>query len=123
MGQRLFIELLIFLLPFAVFALYLVVTADAERDGRRKWPINMLFLIGLGLAAIGWFAFMVFDRPPTAHTCYTPSRIVNGEVIPGEPYDCDIDRTKLGEPLSKDPGGRAEGEGTPEPAGDDADED
>lgn len=123
MGRRLIIEVLIFLLPFAVFALYLAVTADAEREGRRKWPINALFLIGLALAAIGWFAFMFFDRPPTAHTCYTPSRIVNGEVIEGEPYDCDIDRTKLGEPLSKDPGGRVEGAGQLEPTGDSPDED
>ena len=50
MAGRLLLELVIFSLPFLVFGLFLLATQSAEEAGKRKWPIQLLFLIGIGLA-------------------------------------------------------------------------
>ena len=58
MAGRILFELFFFSIPFLVFGLYVLATTTAEHEGRRQWPVNMLFLIGLGLAVVGFFAMV-----------------------------------------------------------------
>ncbi|HPE48300.1 MAG TPA: DUF6111 family protein [Hyphomonas sp.] len=107
MAGRILFELFFFSIPFVIFGLYLAATAEAEQEGRRKWPINVLFLIGLSFAVIAYFvmAFME-DRTPTM--CQKPTRYVDGKLVPGEKYPCEHDLKDAGRALSDDPGGAAE---------------
>ncbi|MGH1421114.1 MAG: DUF6111 family protein [Hyphomonas sp.] len=105
MAGRIFLEIAIFLLPFGLFGIYLLVTADAERDGRRKWPINVLFLCGLGLAVLGMFVLVWLDRLGAEGKCWTKTQLIDGVLVEGQPFDCENDLSQLGKPLSDDPGG------------------
>ena len=58
MAGRIVFELFIFSIPFIVFGLYLLATSNAEQEGKRKWPINILFLCGIGLATVAWFVLI-----------------------------------------------------------------
>lgn len=109
MAGRLLFELVIFLFPFALFGIYLLVTADAERDGRRKWPINVLFLIGVALALIGLVVMIMIDRSSEEGQCRTSRELVDGVLVEGQPYDCKGDFSELGSARSDDPGGIAHG--------------
>ncbi len=119
MAGRILFELLIFATPFMVFGLYLLATATAEQEGRRKWPINLLFIIGLALAVAAYFV-LAFLEDRSSDMCRKPTTYVDGKLVPGELYPCEHDLQNAGRPLSDDPGGAAEPAGeTPEPAGDD----
>ncbi|MCA8902870.1 MAG: hypothetical protein KDA53_16650 [Hyphomonas sp.] len=107
MAGRILFELFFFSIPFLVFGLYLVATATAEQEGRRKWPINMLFLTGLGLAVAAYFV-MAFMEDRSATMCQKPTRYVDGKLVPGEKYPCEHDLKDAGRALSDDPGGAAE---------------
>lgn len=109
MAGRILFELVIFLFPFALFGIYLLVTADAERDGRRKWPINVLFLSGLALALVGLIGMIAWDRSREDRQCRTSSELVDGVLVEGEPYDCKGDFSELGSARTDDPGGIAHG--------------
>ena len=61
MAGRLLFELFIFSLPFLVFGIYLLATRSAVDAGRRKWPVQMLFAIGLALATIAWFVMIALE--------------------------------------------------------------
>lgn len=106
---RIFFEIAIFLFPFALFGVYLLVTADAERDGRRKWPINALFLSGVALALIGMMVLIFLERANPDSQCRTATKIVDGQIVQGERYDCSGDFSELGSPRTGDPGGVARG--------------
>jgi len=107
LAGRILFELFFFSIPFVVFGLYLLATATAEQEGRRKWPINMLFLIGLGFAVAGFF-LMTFLEKREPEMCQKPTRYVDGKLVPGEVYPCAHDLKDIGRPGSKDPGGSVE---------------
>ena len=107
MAGRILFELFFFSIPFVVFGLYLLATATAEQEGRRKWPINVLFLIGLGLAVVGFFLMAFLDKREP-EMCQKPTRYVDGKLVPGEFYPCPHDLKDIGRPGSADPGGRVE---------------
>lgn len=88
MAGRLLFELFIFSLPFLVFGLYLLATRSAEDAGKRKWPIQMLFLIGLGLATLAWFVLILLE-PRERNMCVEPARYENGQLIPARKYACE----------------------------------
>jgi hypothetical protein len=48
MAQRVLIELLLFLIPFAVFLVYRAASRDLKI--RDRWPLTRLVLIGAGIA-------------------------------------------------------------------------
>jgi hypothetical protein len=85
---RLLIELLIFSLPFLIFGTYLLATRSAEDAGRRKWPVQLLFAIGIGLATIAWFVMIALE-PRDRGMCLEPERVENGIVIPARSYPCE----------------------------------
>ncbi|MEL7546768.1 MAG: hypothetical protein AAGJ84_08960 [Pseudomonadota bacterium] len=117
MATRLFFQLFFFILPFLAFGVYRVAIAEAELDGRKPWPIRWLFGIGAGLAVASWLLFIFIDRGGEAY-CYTPSRMVDGEIIGGERYPCERDLTGIGSPANRDPGGQPSGYGLDQPPAD-----
>ncbi len=115
MATRVVFQLVFFLLPFLLFGVYRIAIAEAQEDGRKPWPIRLLFGIGLVLAVGSWFIFIFMDRGGE-NECFRPAQMVDGEIIPGESYPCDKDVSKIGIPLSEDPGGAARGVGEPDTA-------
>ncbi len=88
MAGRLLFELFVFSLPFMVFGIYTLATRSAEEAGKRKWPIQMLFAIGLTLATIAWFVLIALE-PRERDTCVEPARYENGQLIPQRTYPCE----------------------------------
>ncbi|MEJ0052999.1 MAG: DUF6111 family protein [Methylovirgula sp.] len=74
---------LLFLLPFMLYAIWLLLRR-ATPFGRHHWGsgvVSTLTLLGLVIAVIGMFAFGIFaDRHLGA---YVPAHIENGVVVPG----------------------------------------
>ena len=77
-------EIGIFLIPFAVYALFLIAT----RSGllvQSSWPVNVigklllgsLVLVVLSLALLAQFS----GAPP--HSTYIPAHLENGKLVPG----------------------------------------
>lgn len=88
MAGRLLFELFIFSLPFLVFGLYLLATRSAVDAGKRKWPVQLLFAIGLMLATIGWFVMIALE-PRDRGMCIQPERFENGVLTPARSYPCE----------------------------------
>jgi len=88
MGPRLLFQLFFFALPFIMFGLYRLAVAEAEQEGRKPWPIRVLFGIGLLLAVGSWVFFIAIDR------------------IGDEPRR---DLSNAGRSMTEDPGGQPEG--------------
>lgn len=98
---RLLIELFIFSLPFLVFGLFLLATQSAEEAGARKWPIQLLFAIGIGLATVAWFVMIALE-PRNRGMCNEPARVENGVVIPGRSYPCEHRPQDVGVPRPRE---------------------
>jgi len=86
-GPRILLQMVLFFLPFILFAIYRVAITEAEQEGRKPWPIRALFGAGLGLAVGGWMVLIVLDRIG-GETCYKPSEIVDGRIMPAEKIEC-----------------------------------
>lgn len=108
MAGRLVFEIFIFAMPFMLFGLYVLATASAEQEGKRKWPIQILFLTGMALATIAWFVMIALEKKER-NVCHEPARFENGVVIPARDYPCEQNVRDVGVPLSKDPGNVAQG--------------
>ena len=110
MGARILFQLVLFTLPFILFGVYRLAIAEAEQEGRKPWPIRLLFGVGLALAVGSWLIFIVLDRGGREE-CYRPTQIIDGVVVPGERYPCEKDLGAIGLPKTEDPGGQADGVG------------
>lgn len=110
MGARILFQLVLFTLPFILFGVYRLAIAEAEQEGRKPWPIRLLFGLGLILAVGSWLIFIFLDRGGREE-CYRPTQIVDGVVVPGERYACEKDLGAIGVPKTDDPGGQADGVG------------
>ncbi|MEM9054940.1 MAG: hypothetical protein AAGB16_06405 [Pseudomonadota bacterium] len=112
MAPRVLFQLVFFLLPFILFGLYRLAVAEAEQDGRKPWPIRVLFGIGLALAVGSWLLFIFLDRGG-GDQCYRAAYVdpETREFVEGSYYPCERDVTGIGIPRSEDPGGQAEGIG------------
>ena len=91
MAGRLAFEVFIFSIPFILFGLYVLATASAEEEGKRKWPV----LIAL--------------EKKERDVCHEPARYENGVIIPARDYPCEQNVRDVGVPLRKDPGVVPEG--------------
>jgi hypothetical protein len=83
--SRTLIEILLFLAPFAAYAIYLFAT---ERDAREKehWRRDILAALGVagGLLVIASLVvFAHFGGAPPGSS-YTPAHIENGKLVPGQ---------------------------------------
>jgi hypothetical protein len=79
-----FTEIGLFLIPFAVYALFLVAT----RSGllvQSSWPVNVIAKLMLGsllLVVISFVLLAQFSGAPPNST-YIPAHIENGRLVPG----------------------------------------
>ncbi len=119
MATRVLFQLALFVLPFLLFAIYRVALAEARSEGRKPWPIRVLFGIGLVLAIGSWIAFIILDKV-RPEMCGGESYLdrATGEVMKTEQYPCERDLSQAGIPRSDDPGSAAQGVGTVSPTDD-----
>jgi hypothetical protein len=84
MGRTVLIQLLLFLAPFAIYALVLYVVKRDARE-REHWPARVvisLAIAGCLLVIAGLILFAHFGGAPTTGV-YEPARIEDGKLIPG----------------------------------------
>ena len=79
-----FTEILVFLIPFAVYALFLLAT----RSGlllQSSWPVHVLAKLVLGslLLVIVSFILLAHFSGAAPHSTYIPAHIENGKFVPG----------------------------------------
>ena len=79
-----FTEIGIFLIPFAVYALFLIAT----RSGllvQSSWPVNILakLLLGSLLLVVASFILLAQFSGAPPHSTYVPAHIENGRLVPG----------------------------------------
>ena len=79
-----FTEILIFLIPFAVYAVFLVAT----RSGlmlQSSWPVHIIakLVIGSFLLVIVSFILLAHFSGAPPNSTYIPAHIENGRFVPG----------------------------------------
>ena len=79
-----FTEILVFLIPFAVYALFLLAT----RSGlllQSSWPVHVLAKLVLGslLLVIISFILLAHFSGAAPQSTYIPAHIENGKFVPG----------------------------------------
>lgn len=86
MTQRILVELLLFLIPFAVFLIYRAASRDLRI--RDKWPWTRLVVIGSVIAILGLIIPPLLE-PRESEKCFDPTRLTaEGEVIPPREIPC-----------------------------------
>ena len=82
MIRRFLYELLLFLLPFALYAAYLRVSKGEEVGPARSHPWTMLFISGLVLVAASFLILGLVEGAGQRGT-YVPPHVEDGRVVPG----------------------------------------
>ncbi len=85
MAQRIFVELLLFLVPFAVFLVYRAASRDLKI--RDRWPLTRLVIIGTVLAVAALIIVPLLE-PSESDKCFSPARYVDGKTISPEEIPC-----------------------------------
>lgn len=77
-------ELALFLAPFALYAVYLLVTRSAVFD-RASWPWRIVAWLTMAALAFVILSFVVLAQwsgaPP--HSTYVPAHMKDGVLVPG----------------------------------------
>lgn len=84
MIRPILIELVLFLTPFALYAMFLIATR-ARVFERANWPSNRVFALAViaVLLVLGSFVMLAeFSGAPPGST-YEPARVEDGKFIPG----------------------------------------
>lgn len=76
-------QLILFLLPFLIYAGYLFLTQKLHKQAWIDAPRYWLVMAGLGISLIGFVVMSVIDNNPLGDT-YIPAHLVDGKVVPGE---------------------------------------
>jgi hypothetical protein len=77
-------EIAIFLIPFAVYALFLIATRSGLLT-QSSWPLHILAKLSLGallLVVVSFILLANFSGAPPNST-YIPAHIENGKFVPG----------------------------------------
>jgi Family of unknown function (DUF6111) len=86
MTQRILIELLLFLIPFAVFLVYRAASRDLKIKDR--WPLTRLVIAGGAIALLGLIIPPLLE-PRESETCYSAVMYdAEGRVIPPHKIPC-----------------------------------
>jgi hypothetical protein len=86
MTQRIIVEILLFLIPFAVFLVYRAASRDLRI--RDRWPLTRLVVIG-GFIAILGLVIPPLLEPREADKCFDPVRYdAEGRVVPPREIPC-----------------------------------
>ena len=77
-------EIGIFLIPFAVYALFLVATRSALLV-QSSWPIQLVAKLTLGslLLVVVSFILLAHFSGASPNSTYVPAHIENGRLVPG----------------------------------------
>jgi hypothetical protein len=84
MGRTILIQALLFLAPFAVYAIVLIAIKKDAREPE-NWPVKILLTLatmGCVLVIVGLVFFTHFGGAPTTGV-YEPARFEDGKLIPG----------------------------------------
>lgn len=93
MTQRILVELLLFLIPFAVFLVYRAASRDLMIKDR--WPLTRLVIIGAVIAILGLIIPPLLE-PREADKCFDPVRYdAEGRVVSPREIPC-VDATLPG---------------------------
>jgi uncharacterized protein DUF6111 len=77
-------EVGIFLIPFAVYALFLIATRSGLLS-TTSWPLHIIAKLGLGSLLLVLLSFILlahFSGAPPRST-YVPAHLENGKLVPG----------------------------------------
>jgi hypothetical protein len=86
MTQRILVELLLFLIPFAVFLVYRAASRDLKIKDR--WPLTRLVIIGAVIAVLGLIMPPLLE-PKESNTCNSPILLDGeGRVVPSHEIPC-----------------------------------
>lgn len=86
MTQRILVELLLFLTPFAVFLVYRAASRDLRI--RDRWPLTRLVVIGGVIAVLGLIIPPLLE-PRQTDKCFDPVRYdAEGKVQPPKEVPC-----------------------------------
>lgn len=79
-----FTEIGIFLIPFAVYALFLIVTRSGLL-AQSSWPVNVIarLLLGSLLLVVASFILLAQFSGAPPHSTYIPAHMENGRLVPG----------------------------------------
>ena len=79
-----FTEILIFLIPFAVYAGFLVATRSGLMQ-QSSWPVHVIarLVIGSFLLVIVSFILLAHFSGAPPNSTYIPAHIENGKFVPG----------------------------------------
>ena len=77
-------EIGVFLIPFAVYAIFLIATRSGVTVPA-SWPLHMLAKLTLGalLLVIASFILLAEYTGAPANSTYVPAHIENGRLVPG----------------------------------------
>jgi len=77
-------RLLLFAVPFVLYACYLLLLrlAPAPVPGVRRHPWTLLVIAGLSLFALSFVVWGITEGEPTTGT-YVAPHVVNGKIVPG----------------------------------------
>lgn len=83
MSRAVLESLALFLSPFAVYVVYLLLRArwPLEVDHWTTGRVSLLTLIGLAAAVLGFVALSLFA--PRGQGVYVPAHVENGVLVPG----------------------------------------
>ena len=83
MGRAVFEPLALFLSPFAIYAVYLVLRAryPLEVEHWTRGRVSIMTLLGLAAAVLGLAALDAFA--PRGKGVYIPAHVENGVLVPG----------------------------------------
>jgi hypothetical protein len=83
MGRAVLEPLVLFMSPFAVYAIYLALRASypLEVEYWTRGRMSVMTLVGLAVAVLGLVAINAFA--PRGRGLYVPAHIENGVLVPG----------------------------------------
>jgi hypothetical protein len=79
-----FTEFLIFLIPFAIYALFLLATRSGVLV-QKSWPVHIIAKLVLGslLLVIVSFVLLAHFSGASPNSTYIPAHVENGKFVPG----------------------------------------
>jgi hypothetical protein len=83
MIRRVVFELLLFLLPFALYAVYLRLWKYDSENPPHPHPWAGLFVAGLAMVAASFIFWGVTEESAGQRGTYVPPHVENGRVVPG----------------------------------------
>jgi hypothetical protein len=87
MAQRVLIEFLLFLIPFAVFLVYRAASRDMKI--RDRWPLTRLVIIGAAIAIAALIITPLLE-PRQSDKCFDPVRYdAEGKIVAPREISCE----------------------------------